>query len=55
MQPAQGDNPNPLFALQEIARPMISSKAPLKGIDLRPVQMYDIATEPGCFYRFELK
>ena len=55
MQPAKGDNPNPLFALQEIARPMISPKAPLKGIDLRPVQMYDIDTEPGCFYRFELK
>ena len=55
MRPAQGDNPNPLFALQEITRPMVSPKAPLKGNDLQEVRMYDIETQPDCYYRFEIK
>ena len=40
-------NENPLFAFQQIARPMISEKAPLRGVELRKVYTYDCSTEPG--------
>ncbi len=49
---AQGENPNPLFAQQEIARPMISPKAPMKGVVLKPFELYDLETTAGCTYRF---
>ena len=38
---------NPLFAVQEIARPMISEKAPMRGFIAPEAHLYDIATEPG--------
>ena len=40
-------NENPLFATQQIARPMISEKAPLKGVNLRDSYLYDYATQAG--------
>ncbi len=40
-------NPNPLFAGQEILKPLVSEKAVLQGNKLREVYEYDIATEPG--------
>lgn len=43
----ESENENPLFKPQQIARPMISEKAPLKGVDLREVYLYDCATQPG--------
>lgn len=44
---AEGSNPNPLFAVQEIARPMISERAPMRGFIAPQAHLYDIATEPG--------
>ncbi len=44
---AKGENPNPLFAKQQISRPLISEKAPLKGIELKDSYLYDIPTEAG--------
>ena len=41
------ENPNPLFAVQEISRPMISEKAPMRGYIAPAAHLYDIATEPG--------
>ena len=44
---AEGENSNPLFKQQQIARPMISEKAPLKGVELQSSHLYDCTTEPG--------
>ena len=52
LQAAKGENSNPLFVQQEIARPMISPKAPMKGVELKPYQMYDVETQAGSIYRF---
>ena len=41
------ENPKPLFAVQEISRPMISEKAPMRGYIAPTAHLYDIATEPG--------
>lgn len=41
------ENVNPLFGYQKIARPMISEKAPLKGVDMKEYYLYDCVTEPG--------
>ncbi len=54
LKQAKGENSNPLFAQQEIARPLISPKAPLKGVELKPYYLYDIATEAGQTYRFTI-
>ena len=40
-------NTNPLFASQEILRPLVSQEAVLKGNTLREVFEYDIPTTPG--------
>jgi len=50
--PAEGSNSNPLFVKQQIARPLISEKAPLKGLDLTPFYLYDVPTEVGQIYMF---
>lgn len=47
---AKGSNPNPLFARQQISRPLISEKAPLKGIGLKQAYQYDVPTEAGQTY-----
>ena len=47
---AKGSNPNPLFARQQISRPLISEKAPLKGISLKQAYQYDVSTEAGQTY-----
>lgn len=47
---AKGSNPNPLFAKQQISRPLISEKAPLKGISLKQAYQYDVPTEAGQTY-----
>ena len=40
-------NPNPLFATQEVLRPMVSERAPLRGFTAPAAHLYDIPTEPG--------
>lgn len=49
---AKEDNPNPLFGKQEISRPLISEKAPLKGVELKDSYLYDVPTEAGQTYIF---
>ena len=49
---AEGDNPNPLFEKQEISRPLVSEKVPLKGVELKDSYLYDVATEAGQTYTF---
>lgn len=49
---AEGDNPNFLFGRQEISRPLISEKAPLKGVELKESYLYDVPTELGQIYTF---
>ena len=45
--PAGTANPNPLFAAQEILRPLISEQAPLRGYAAPAAYEYDIETVPG--------
>ena len=40
-------NPNTLFHVQQVSRPMISEKAPMKGVSLRDSYLYDIDTRQG--------
>ena len=49
---AKEDNPNPLFGKQEISRPLISEKAPLKEVELKDSYLYDVPTEAGQTYIF---
>ncbi len=43
---------NPLFTKQEVSRPMISEKAPLKGVELKKFYLYDVPTVAGQTYTF---
>ena len=52
---AKAENSNPLFVKQQIARPLISEKAPLKGVELKAYYLYDVPTEAGQTYTFTLK
>jgi len=40
-------NKNPLFVLQQVARPMVSEKAPLSGVQIRDTYLYDCPTRIG--------
>jgi alpha-L-fucosidase 2 len=52
---ARGGNPNPLYQINEIKDPLISPKAKLKGVKLPKTFLYDLPTEQGKSYMFELK
>ena len=47
---AEGENPNPLFALQRINPPVIAPGAPLHPVALPTKSTYDIETETGRVY-----
>lgn len=49
---ADGDNPNLLLAPADIARPIISREASLKGISLKKIFEYDVPTQVGKKYVF---
>lgn len=49
---ADGTNTNPLFSKQEISRPLISERSPLKGVELKDFYLYDVPTEAGQTYTF---
>lgn len=51
---AIGDNSNQFFKPQQIARPMISEKAPMRGLSLKKYYLYDILTEAGQTYTITL-
>jgi alpha-L-fucosidase 2 len=52
---AKGSNSNSFYQINEIKDPLISSKAKLKGVKLPKTFLYDLSTEQGKSYTFELK
>lgn len=44
---ASGDNPNPLYAVTEVAQPIISAEASLTAVAPKAVFEYDVTTLPG--------
>lgn len=55
MLPASGENPNPLFALNQIKEPVISDKANPAQFELEESFLYDFETIKGDFYTISLK
>ena len=51
LQPAEGNNPNPLYRTPEIAAPLINVQAKLHEVNLPETYLYDLHTEPGKEYR----
>jgi alpha-L-fucosidase 2 len=49
---AKGKNVNLFYELVEIRKPIISSKADLKGLNLKKTYEYDFATTAGKTYVF---
>lgn len=47
---AKGENLNPFYRTQQIARPLISEKALMRGFELKEFYLYDIPTEAGKNY-----
>jgi alpha-L-fucosidase 2 len=52
---AKGSNPNPLFTVPNISRPIISPNAKLNPVNLGPTQLYDLKTEAGKTYILKTK
>ncbi|MDR2361601.1 MAG: hypothetical protein LBD91_02615 [Prevotellaceae bacterium] len=55
LKPAFGINPNPLFKTHETPPPVISEKAKLNPIGVKETLEYDVPTEQGKEYVFQLK
>jgi alpha-L-fucosidase 2 len=53
LKPATGANPNPLFAIADTKKPIVSEKASLKGITVNAGKLYDFITTAGMSYEFE--
>ncbi|MEG1585502.1 MAG: glycoside hydrolase family 95 protein, partial [Bacteroidales bacterium] len=47
---ARGTNPNPLFALPQVADPIVSEKAKLNPVELKQTYVYDLNTKPNKEY-----
>jgi alpha-L-fucosidase 2 len=52
LQAAKGSNPNPFYAVAATRKPVISSKATLKGININTGKLYDMNTTAGMEYEF---
>src|SRR5690606_29056191 len=52
---ASGENPNPFYYVTETPAPIISPQAQLTNIELAEVVTYDVPTEAGKTYVFELR
>jgi len=53
LKKAEGKNSNQLLNPVEIAKPIVSEQAKLKGVDLNEVFEYDIPTKAGKTYLFK--
>ena len=53
LKKAEGKNSNQLLNPVEIAKPIVSEQAKLKGVDLKEVFEYDIPTKAGKTYLFK--
>jgi alpha-L-fucosidase 2 len=47
---AKNENPNPLFELNSILKPIISQEAKLNQVSLKKTYLYDLPTEAGKSY-----
>lgn len=47
---ARGENPNTLFAVDQVAAPLINKEAKLNPINLKKTYLYDLPTEAGKEY-----
>ena len=52
---AEGANPNPYFAVPDVAEPIISEKAALEVVPVADTYLYDVQTVPGKEYVFVAK
>ena len=52
---AKGENPNPLFDVNEIKKPLVSEKANIEAYQPVVTYLYDISTIRGETYAFTLK
>lgn len=50
LKEARASNPNPFYYLEETPAPIISDKAQVKPLNLKPTLLYDFATEAGKTY-----
>ncbi len=50
LKEAEGENPNPLYAVEQVARPLNNSKAALNKVELAKTYLYDLKTEAGREY-----
>ena len=55
LKPAKGENPNPFYASPVIAKPLISEKAKLNTLTLKPTQLVEFSAKPGGVYEFVKK
>ncbi len=55
LKPAKGENLNPFYASPVIAQPIISEKAKLNKLTLKPTQLVEFTTKPGGVYEFVKK
>jgi len=53
LKPANGENPNPFFASPITAQPLISKKAKLNKLTMKPTQMVEFVTSSGGVYEFK--
>ena len=51
---AEGINPNLFYQVNEIKKPLISSKANIELPEIKETHLYDLITEPGKSYTFNL-
>ncbi len=47
---AKGENRNPFYQVPQIKKPLVSSKAKIKTVELKNTYIYDIETKPGKMY-----
>jgi len=52
LKAAEGQNPNPFYAVAAIQKPLIAANAPLKGLIPIKGNLYDFNTEAGKVYEF---
>ena len=50
LKKAKGENPNPLFAVEQVAEPLNNSKVALNKVELPKTYLYDLKTEAGKEY-----
>lgn len=50
LKKAKGENPNPLYEVPQVRKPLVSKEASLNPVELKKTYLYDLATEAGKEY-----